>query len=390
MARVVLEKVSKTYPGARGRTPRPTIPGLDLEIVDGEFLVMVGPSGCGKSTALRLIAGLERATSGEIFFDDQNVTRLSPAERNVAFVFQTPALYPHMTAAANIGFPLRLARTPAEEVEARVAEVAKMLRMTEHLAKTPRQLSGGQQQRVAMGRAVVRNPDLFLLDEPLSNLDALLRVEMRSEISSLQRELGRTTVYVTHDGEEAMTMGQRVAVLRDGVLQQCGPPAELYGTPANAFVAGFVGNPQMNFVPGRLWLDREWQVAFGPVRLPLPESTLERHPGLSRREGEPVIIGFRPETVRVDPEASDTEALDVQVVGVQQLGNQTRVLFRAPEYGVGVGEVAEMDAITNKVGRSGELMMTISPPCGVFFGESLRLRINPESVHLFDAMGAAL
>jgi multiple sugar transport system ATP-binding protein len=187
-----------------------------------------------------------------------------------------------------------------------------------------------------------------------------------------------------------MTMGHRVAVLRDGVLQQCGAPDDLYSTPANAFVAGFVGNPQMNFVTGRLWFDGQWQVAFGPVRFPLTDSTLARHPRLARREGEPVIVGFRPETVDVDPEATDTEALDVTVTGVQQLGKETRVLFSAPKHGVGVGDIPDLDDVTNKVGRPGELMVTLSPPRPLSFGDPLRLRLDPESLHLFDVLGAAL
>jgi multiple sugar transport system ATP-binding protein len=218
----------------------------------------------------------------------------------------------------------------------------------------------------------------------------MLRVEMRTEISALQRELGRTTIYVTHDGEEAMTMGHRVAVLRDGVLQQLGPPSALYSQPANAFVAGFVGSPQMNFVAGMLWHDVEWQVAFGPTLLTLPESTVARHPRLGRREGVPVIVGFRPETVVIDPEAPDTVALDIDVTAVQQFGKETRVLLRAPEYGQGVGEIPELDRITNKVGRPGDLMMTITPAQPMYIGDHLRLRLDPDALHLFDRSGVAL
>jgi multiple sugar transport system ATP-binding protein len=391
IVRVVLDKVSKTFRGPRlGRNPRPTIPELDLEIADGEFLVVVGPSGCGKSTMLRIIAGLEAPTSGDVYFDDRRVTALNPAERNLAFVFQNPALYPHMTIEENIRFPLRMSRASAPEVKERVAAAASLLKLSDQLPKRPWQLSGGQRQRAAMGRAIVRDPDLFLLDEPLSNLDAMLRVEMRAEISSLQRELGRTTVYVTHDGEEAMTMGHRVAVLRDGTLQQCGTPGDLYSTPANAFVAGFVGNPQMNFVPGQIWFDDVWQVAFGSVRLVLPGATVARHPRLAAHEGNAVIVGFRPETATLDPTASETEAMDVEVTGVQQLGKETRVLFPAPRHGIGAGEIPNLDLVTHKVGRPGELTVTLSPPQPLTYGDSVRVRVDPASLHLFDALGRAL
>jgi multiple sugar transport system ATP-binding protein len=389
--RVVLDKVSKTFHGPHsGQDPRPAIPRLSLEIADGEFLVLVGPSGCGKTTLLRIIAGLEVPTSGDVYFDDRVVTSTPPSERNLAFVFQDPALYPHMTIEENLRFPLTTVNTPAAVVAQRVEAVAQLLRLSDQLSKRPRQLSGGQRQRAAIGRAIVRDPDLYLFDEPLSNLDVMLRMEMRAEISALQRELGRTTVYVTHDGEEAMTMGHRVAVLRSGVLQQCGTPDELYSTPANAFVAGFVGNPQMNFVPGQLWFDTVWQVAFGSVRLVLPDDTVARHPQLARRNGAAVIVGFRPETVAVDPTAPDAEAMDVQLTGVQQLGKETRVLFPAPRYGVGVGDIPELDLVTHKVGRPGELMVTLSPPQLLKYGQPLRLRVDPAKLHLFDAMGQAL
>lgn len=394
MARIMLDQVTKAFPTAvtvgAGREPRPVVDALDLTIEEGEFLVLVGPSGCGKTTSLRMIAGLELATSGRISFDDRDVTRVPARDRNVAFVFQDFALYPHLTVAANIGFPLRMAGVPADLAEAHVQRVAGMLRIGDQLTKRPRQLSSGQRQRVAMGRAVVRDPDVFLMDEPLSNLDAVLRAEVRAEISALQQRLGRTTVYVTHDGEEALSMGHRVAVMRHGVLQQCGTPEELYSTPSNAFVAGFVGTPQMNFVPGQLWRDECWQVAFGPVRLTLPDSTVARHPRLHRQEGNVVVVGFRPETVVVDPEASDVEALDVRVTAVHHLGNHVRVYFPEPEHGAGVGQIDDLAGLTHKVGRPGELMATISPPRPMTVGDRLRLRVQPDALHLFDACGRAL
>ncbi|AKK05102.1 carbohydrate ABC transporter ATP-binding protein, CUT1 family [Corynebacterium mustelae] len=245
MAQVTFANVTITYPGAA----RPSVEKLNLEIADGEFLVLVGPSGCGKSTSLRALAGLEPVTEGQILIGDRDVTGLEPAQRDIAMVFQTYALYPHMTVRKNIGYPLKLAKLPKSEIDAKVEEAAEILGLSELLERKPKDLSGGQRQRVAMGRAIVRNPQVFLMDEPLSNLDAKLRVQTRTELAALQRRLGVTTVYVTHDQVEAMTMGDRVAVLKDGVLQQVASPRELYDAPANAFVAGFIGSPAMNLFP---------------------------------------------------------------------------------------------------------------------------------------------
>ncbi|ALC05197.1 Trehalose import ATP-binding protein SugC [Corynebacterium deserti GIMN1.010] len=245
MATVTFDKVTIRYPGAE----RATVHELDLDIADGEFLVLVGPSGCGKSTTLRALAGLENVESGVISIDGKNVTGQEPADRDIAMVFQNYALYPHMTVAKNMGFALKLAKLPQSEIDAKVNEAAEILGLTEYLDRKPKDLSGGQRQRVAMGRALVRNPKVFLMDEPLSNLDAKLRVQTRAEVAALQRRLGTTTVYVTHDQVEAMTMGDRVAVLKDGLLQQVAPPRELYDAPVNAFVAGFIGSPSMNLFP---------------------------------------------------------------------------------------------------------------------------------------------
>ena len=242
MASVTFDKATRIYPGSE----RPAVDALDLEIADGEFLVLVGPSGCGKSTSLRMIAGLEDVNSGRIFIGDRDVTDVQPKDRDIAMVFQNYALYPHMSVADNMGFALKIAGTPKAEIEPRVEEAAAILDLTEYLDRKPKALSGGQRQRVAMGRAIVRQPQVFLMDEPLSNLDAKLRVQTRTQIASLQRRLGVTTVYVTHDQTEAMTMGDRIAVLKDGVLQQVGTPREMYDTPANVFVAGFIGSPAMN------------------------------------------------------------------------------------------------------------------------------------------------
>ena len=242
MASVTFDRVSITYPGA----DRPSVSELDLEIADGEFLVLVGPSGCGKSTSLRSLAGLEPVSEGKILIDGRDVTSLEPGERDIAMVFQNYALYPHLTVAQNMGFALKLAKEPKATIEAKVTEAARLLGLEEFLDRKPKDLSGGQRQRVAMGRAIVREPKVFLMDEPLSNLDAKLRVQTRAELAALQRRLGTTTVYVTHDQVEAMTMGDRVAVLREGVLQQVAPPRELYRNPVNEFVAGFIGSPAMN------------------------------------------------------------------------------------------------------------------------------------------------
>ncbi|WP_225745873.1 ABC transporter ATP-binding protein [Corynebacterium sp. Marseille-P4611] len=242
MAKVTFEKVNITYPGASA----PTVRDLDLDIADGEFLVLVGPSGCGKSTTLRALAGLEPTSSGRITIDGKDVTNLEPGDRDIAMVFQNYALYPHLTVEESMGFALKLAKLPKSEIKAKVHEAAETLGLTEYLKRKPKDLSGGQRQRVAMGRAIVREPKAFLMDEPLSNLDAKLRVQTRAELASLQQRLGTTTVYVTHDQVEAMTMGDRVAVLKDGELQQVAPPRELYDAPANEFVAGFIGSPAMN------------------------------------------------------------------------------------------------------------------------------------------------
>lgn len=246
MTTVTFEQVSIRYPGAED----PSVADLDLEIADGEFLVLVGPSGCGKSTTLRALAGLEPVSEGRILIDDRDVTGVEPGERDIAMVFQNYALYPHLSVAKNMGFALKLAKLPKAEIDAKVHEAAELLGLSELLDRKPKDLSGGQRQRVAMGRAIVRAPKVFLMDEPLSNLDAKLRVQTRAELASLQRRLGTTTVYVTHDQVEAMTMGDRVAVLKDGILQQVAPPRELYDAPVNEFVAGFIGSPAMNLFPG--------------------------------------------------------------------------------------------------------------------------------------------
>jgi multiple sugar transport system ATP-binding protein len=291
MAQIKLEKLTKVYPdGTRA------VDALDLEIRDGEFVVLVGPSGCGKTSALRMVAGLEDITDGQVWIGDEIVNRVPPKDRDIAMIFQNYALYPHMTAYKNMGFALRMQGVDRREVAARVEKAARVLGLTDVLRKRPRTLSGGQRQRVAMGRAIVREPQAFLMDEPLSNLDAKLRVEMRAEIARLQRDLGVTTLYVTHDQIEAMTLGDRVAVLRDGLLQQFDDPSELYERPVNLFVAEFIGSPAMNLVGADLRRsDGSLLAEFGEHSLRLDDSLLAELPALKRFEGKRVILGVRPE-----------------------------------------------------------------------------------------------
>ena len=330
MAKVTFEKVNITYPGASA----PTVKDLDLDIADGEFLVLVGPSGCGKSTTLRALAGLEPTSSGRITIDGKDVTNLEPGDRDIAMVFQNYALYPHLTVEENMGFALKLAKLPKSEIKAKVHEAAETLGLTEYLKRKPKDLSGGQRQRVAMGRAIVREPKAFLMDEPLSNLDAKLRVQTRAELASLQQRLGTTTVYVTHDQVEAMTMGDRVAVLKDGELQQVAPPRELYDAPANEFVAGFIGSPAMNIFdynggrvgvrPEKMFINKgpvgfqgvvdivEELGAESYVYVTVGENRLvARSEGTPPQRGEEVVLTFDPrEAHRFDPETGRRIAQD--------------------------------------------------------------------------------
>ncbi|MGW4859239.1 ABC transporter ATP-binding protein [Kocuria palustris] len=305
MATVSYDRVTCQYPGAES----PSVSELSLDIADGEFLVLVGPSGCGKSTTLRMLAGLEDVTRGSILIGDQDVTDVDPRDRDIAMVFQNYALYPHMTVAENMGFALKIAKVPADERRAKVEEAAEILDLTEYLDRKPKNLSGGQRQRVAMGRAIVRSPKVFLMDEPLSNLDAKLRVQTRTQIASLTRRLGVTTVYVTHDQTEAMTMGDRVAVLKGGKLMQVDSPANLYDRPANEFVAGFIGSPAMNLV--RSAPDADGVLSVGTTRVQL---TAAQREALS---GTEVTVGIRPEDLSLAPEG---EGLPVSVQAVEELG----------------------------------------------------------------------
>jgi multiple sugar transport system ATP-binding protein len=341
MAGVTLENVRKVYPDGTV-----AVEELDLEISDGELVVFVGPSGCGKTTALRMIAGLEEISEGTIRIGDRVVNTVAPRDRDIAMVFQNYALYPHKTIYDNLAFPLRLRKMPRAEVDQRVKRIARLLELEEHLKRRPRQLSGGQRQRVAMGRAIVREPQAFLMDEPLSNLDAKLRTQMRAEISLLHKELRVTTIYVTHDQVEAMTLGQRVAVLRKGHLQQVAPPQELYENPVNLFVAGFIGNPSMNFVEGTIEeIGDGLRVALGNQRLAVDSAELARHPSLRSYAGRKVVVGIRPDHLEDAAFARDTPE-DRRLTGLvrlkEALGSEVIVHFQIEAAPAVVPELREL------------------------------------------------
>jgi len=331
MTGVVYEDATCVYPGAE----RPAVDKLNLDIQDGEFLVLVGPSGCGKSTSLRMLAGLEEVTAGAIRIGERDVTHLPPKDRDIAMVFQNYALYPHMTVAENMGFALKIAGTPKAEIRQKVEDAAKLLELTEYLGRKPKALSGGQRQRVAMGRAIVREPKVFLMDEPLSNLDAKLRVQTRTQIASLQRRLGITTVYVTHDQVEAMTMGDRVAVLKDGLLQQCDTPRRMYEKPANVFVAGFIGSPAMNLIEAPI---AEGGVAFDGTVVPVDRDSLGRASGRGERS---VTLGVRPESFDI---TTDGSGIAVTVNVVEELGADAFAYGTAKVGGTDVDVIVRVDA----------------------------------------------
>jgi multiple sugar transport system ATP-binding protein len=355
MATITYENTTRTYPGA----DRPAVDSLDLDIVDGEFLVLVGPSGCGKSTSLRMLAGLEDVDGGAIRIGERDVTHLSPKDRDIAMVFQNYALYPHMTVAQNMGFALKIAGRPKEEIHRQVSEAAKLLDLEPYLDRKPKALSGGQRQRVAMGRAIVREPQVFLMDEPLSNLDAKLRVSTRTQIAALQRRLGITTVYVTHDQVEAMTMGDRVAVLNEGVLQQCATPRALYEQPANVFVAGFIGSPAMNLVEGRL-------TGTGVDVLGREIELSQRSLAAAGDEPSTITVGFRPEAL--DLVRSEDGGFEVTVDLVEELGSDA---FVHGTFHGGGGDGVSIVARTN-------------PRKSPNQGERAHLRVREDALHLFS------
>lgn len=377
MAEIVLDRVTKSFPN--GAT---AVHELSMTIADGEFVILVGPSGCGKSTTLNMIAGLEDITSGELRIGGERVNEKAPKDRDIAMVFQSYALYPHMTVRQNIAFPLTLAKMKKDEIAGKVEEAAKTLDLTELLDRKPAQLSGGQRQRVAMGRAIVRDPKAFLMDEPLSNLDAKLRVQMRSEIARLQDRLGTTTVYVTHDQTEAMTLGDRVVVLLAGVAQQIGSPDELYNRPANLFVAGFIGSPAMNFFPAAI-------TDIG-VRLPFGEVTLsqETHDLLARRNAPAnVIVGIRPEHFE-DAAVLDVYAriraltFEVAVDRVESLGADKYVHFKTEGAGARSAHLAEL-AAESGVGEN-EFVARISAESTAKQGDTIELAFDTSKLVVFD------
>jgi multiple sugar transport system ATP-binding protein len=380
MAGIELRDVTKRYPDGFE-----AVKHMDLEIQDGEFMILVGPSGCGKSTALRMIAGLEDITGGEMRIGDEVVNDKAPKDRDIAMVFQNYALYPHMTVRDNMGFALKLAKVDKGEINKRVEDAAKVLDLTQHLDRKPANLSGGQRQRVAMGRAIVRDPSAFLMDEPLSNLDAKLRVQMRAEVSRIQDRLGTTTVYVTHDQTEAMTLGDRVAVMRAGVLQQVGPPQQLYDDPANLFVAGFIGSPAMNFMPATV----EGEV----VKLPMVDAPVEAsvREGLAGASG--LIAGIRPEHF----ESAELVGEDKKPRGrtfraridlVESMGSELYAHFGLEHGGVESEELAELaqDAGAADVPGAGEnkVVARLDPAANVKQGEEAELWVDTSRIHFFD------
>ena len=368
MASVTFDHASRVYPGA----DKPAVDQLCLDIADGEFLVLVGPSGCGKSTSLRMLAGLEDVNGGRILIGDKDVTDVPPKNRDIAMVFQNYALYPHMSVRENMGFALKIAGVSKEEINKRVEEAAKILDLEPYLDRKPKALSGGQRQRVAMGRAIVRKPQVFLMDEPLSNLDAKLRVQTRTQIASLQRELGVTTVYVTHDQTEALTMGDRIAVLAGGLLQQCGTPQEMYERPANEFVAGFIGSPAMNL--GTFTVEGEW-AKLGPARVRVSEAA---RAAMTDEDGGKIKIGFRPEGLDVVADGSEG-SIPVEVDFVEELGSDAYVYGHlvGDEKGEGLGSGAE--------GTSKQLIVRVPPRTAPGRGGVLYVRIREGQQHNFSA-----
>ncbi len=382
MTSVRLDQVSKMYPNGFE-----AIHGLDLEINDGELMVVVGPSGCGKTTVLRMIAGLEDVTSGTIKFGDRIMNDVPPKNRDVAMVFQSYALYPQMTVAQNIGFALRMKNVPKAEIDRRVREAAGILGLTDWLGRKPTQLSGGQRQRVAMGRAIVRDPSVFLMDEPLSNLDAKLRVQLRAEIARVQERIGVATLYVTHDQTEAMTLGHRVAVLRDGVLQQCDAPQVLYDRPKNIFVAGFIGSPAMNLLEGGLNAGLD-TVTLGSQTLPVLSEVLASIPGLKRYAGKPLVVGIRPEDFSTSFSSSSDPTLEGDVHLVEALGSEIMVHFRLDAPLVTLDDTSVSDEgdqiLVSDQSALSECVARIEPRQSVKAGDRFTFNVAADRLEFFD------
>jgi len=373
-----LEGLTKVYPNGFK-----AVDGLSIDIANGEFLVLVGPSGCGKSTALRMVAGLEEITSGQLSIGGEPMNEVEPKDRNVAMVFQNYALYPHLDVEKNIGFALKLSGMPKPEIDNKVLEAAKILELESLLKNKPAQLSGGQRQRVAMGRAIVRDPSVFLMDEPLSNLDAKLRVQMRAEITRLQRKLEATTLYVTHDQVEAMTMGDRVAVMKDGVLQQIDRPSSLYDSPDNLFVAGFIGAPAMNLREAKLNNNAgEWSLEMGEIKIPLARGILEKKRSLAGYEGKNVVVGIRPEAMG---DAAVTGSKEHPIFSAvteltEALGSDLLVHFPMDAKAVDAGDP---DALKD-LDENPLMIARVDPRSQTKPGEKIEVSIDTERIHFFD------
>jgi multiple sugar transport system ATP-binding protein len=390
MAEIQFNGVWKRYPDGFE-----AVKDMNLDIRDGEFMILVGPSGCGKSTALRMIAGLEDVTEGDLIIGGEVVNDLPPKDRDIAMVFQNYALYPHMTVRDNMGFALKLSKTDKSEIDTKVGEAAKILDLEQHLERKPANLSGGQRQRVAMGRAIVRDPKAFLMDEPLSNLDAKLRVQMRTEVSRIQQRLGTTMVYVTHDQTEAMTLGDRVAVMRAGVIQQVDSPSNLYDDPVNLFVAGFIGSPSMNFLPGRLDGDTV-KLPFGDAKLPdALRRKLEQGPG-GHKAGMDVIVGIRPEVfedaaIETNP-AFEHVKFKTKLDVVESMGSEFFVYFDVAGEQIGASELAELakDAGMEDLPSHGDgqqVVARLDAASSARAGGEIELVLDTTSLHLFDPEG---
>ena len=393
MAEITLDGIGKIYPdGTRA------VGDFDLAIGDGEFLVLVGPSGCGKTTVLRMIAGLEDITEGTISIGDRVVNDVQPKDRDIAMVFQNYALYPHMSVRDNMAFGLKLRKFKKEEIDRRVSDTADILEITEFLERKPKALSGGQRQRVAMGRAIVREPAAFLMDEPLSNLDAKLRVQMRAELERLSSRLGTTTVYVTHDQVEAMTLGDRVAVLRAVSasrpynLQQVGPPTELFDHPVNLFVAGFIGSPAMNLMYGTLESrGQEVWLKAGEYEIKVDSRSLDGHPGVAKRMGQEVVVGIRPHSLEAAVVAGpdDKRTIRAEVEATEMLGAETFVHFSGKRPPVITPDIEELLADTGQtvssLGDTSKFVARVSPDARVRRGESIDLIVDTAKLHFFDS-----
>jgi len=382
MATVTLDSINKVYENGFH-----AIHDLDLNIEESEFLVLVGPSGCGKSTALRMVAGLESISSGEMRIGDKVVNDVEPKDRDIAMVFQNYALYPHMSVYDNIGFALKLARVPKDEIDTRVRKAASILELETYLDRKPGLLSGGQRQRVAMGRAIVRQPAAFLMDEPLSNLDAKLRVQMRAEIARLQRDLSVTTIYVTHDQVEAMTMGDRVAVLKDGFLQQVDTPQNLYDTPVNVFVAAFIGSPSMNLYDAELALSGDGGTAtIGSQTVALSPESLSDHPALRNYDGKRIVLGIRPEDFEdafVVSNPADDRRIRANVKLVESLGSELMVHMAIDAKTVDSGDPDAPDELPGE--GSANLIARFSPRSRVRVDDDIDVVVASERLHFFDA-----